>query len=130
MAHSTWYVELRTWRRRPLLDDERTRDLFARTLSVLEAAGRLTVRAASVQPTTARLVVTTDRDGPVAAADLASTTERLMQLACRTTARRFWDEHFHCRPLTDGEAEGFERLLTERREPCRPSSGSVFSSLI
>jgi hypothetical protein len=99
MADRCWLITLRTRKGARLFDQEVSRELFVKTLRILEASGLLKVEAFALSPDGVRLLASSARLGPSLADELQATSERIMQLACRTRRGAFWDRRFLCRAV-------------------------------
>ncbi len=104
MAETLWLFDFGTFGKRPLLRAALNRDLFTKTLNILETKGSLQVEKCVFAADRAKLVVRLTREGPIVAAELKGMSERIMQLACRVEKDKFWSEEFSCRLLDCEEA--------------------------
>jgi hypothetical protein len=110
------------------LAQELNRELFVKTLKVLQCSGRFAVRAFSVVPEGARLLLDTPFRGVDVAQEIATTSERIMQLACRTRpGRRFWDQTFQCVEVASPrEADGLAAMILAEPRRLAPAVGGPF----
>lgn len=126
MAERCWLITLRTRRGAPLFDQEVNRELFVKTLRILEASGLLKVDAFRLAPDGVRLLAMSGRLGPTVADEVQATSERIMQLACRTRRGAFWDRRFLCRAVDCPDERAGLRAVIESAPTPSGRSGDPY----
>ena len=120
-----WFLELKTAGSRRSFSNRLNREIFRKTLKLVEAIGWMKVMSCVMTCDRVRLVIASTRRGSILFDELRSISERVMQLACRTDRESFWGKHGICRRI-----DGIHEAAPLPEESGYLVSNSVWDSFI